>query len=323
MSDSQKAQTLANIVRIRFGDSPVFLNTTQVISGYSLQRSLTGTLSLLPANSDSTSLAGTPGITMTQTPTFTFQPVTGEAFAQSFIRPLSPTDLLPLSLSGTPIDVLFRLAVQSVNGLQNSSMLDTSNRAGSPGFYRLLINLRSLQIAGLLGVRLDAGSQPADSNAKVGGHLVLTIPDSDDPELQAIVVATRRMLGMEEKAQQAEVVYGSGRPSPGQIAILTRPILGVLGQVASEVQVSPDDIKRGHTVPTVEDTKILRRPTVIIHSGDKPPSDNFTVSQYRDRWYWIDAADFDSKLAFSVMQTLLTLAETTTQSNTVVTIPAR
>ncbi len=128
---------------------------------------------------------------------------------------------------------------------------------------------------------------------------------------------------MDERARQAEVVYGSGPPPPGQIATLTRPILGVLGQVASAVQVSPADIQRGYTVPTVDDTKILSRPTVIIHSGDKPPHDSFSAAQYRDRWYWIDNADFDSKLAFSVMQTLLTLAETTTQSNTVVTIPAR
>lgn len=323
LSDSQKAQTLLNIVRIRYGDSPVFLNTTQVISGYSLQRSLTGTLNLVPGTSASNTIAGTPGVTMTQSPTFTFQPVTGEALAQSFIRPLSPTELLPLSLSGTPIDVLFRLAVQSVNGLQNSSMLDTSDRAGSPGFYQLLINLRRLQIAGLLDVRLDLGTAGADANAKIGGHLVLAIPNSANAELQAIVLATRRMLGMTAKTSQAEVVYGSGVPAAGQITILTRPILGVLGQVASETQVPADDVRQGLTIPTVDDAAILHRPTVIIHSGAKAPKDVFAAVQYRDGWYWIASDDFDSKLAFSVMQTLLTLAETTTPSNTVVTIPAR
>ncbi|WP_454887551.1 hypothetical protein [Sphingomonas oryzagri] len=300
----------------------MFLNTTQVISGYTLQRSLSGTLNLVPATSASTSLAGTPGVTMTQSPTFTFQPVTGEALAQSFIRPLSPSELLPLSLSGTPIDVLFRLAVQSVNGSQNSSMLDTANRAGSPAFYRLLINLRRLQMAGLLGVRLEPATQ-GDDAAKSGGRLILTITDSDDPALDATARETRQMLGMTPRAQEAEVVYGSGKPRAGQIAILTRPILGVLGQVASEIEAEPDDVRRGLTIATIDDSTILSRPTVIIHSGDKPPRDVFASARYREHWYWIDSSDFDSKLAFSVMQMLLTLAETTTPSGTIVTIPAR
>jgi hypothetical protein len=330
LSDSQKAQTLLNIVRIRYGDSPVFLNTTQVISGYTLQKSLSGTLNLVPGTASTTSLGGTPGVTMTQSPTFTFQPVTGEALAQSFIRPLSPTELLPLSLSGTPIDILFRLAVQSVNGLQNSSMLDASNRAGSDGFYHLLINLRRLQIAGLLGTRLDPGApdgakpdeKPA-GGAKLGGRLVLSIADSPDPDLAKTVRATRLMLGMSPSATEAVVVYGSGRPPRGEIRLLTRPVLGILGQVASEVQVPREDVDRHLTIATVDDSAILSRPTVIIHAGDKAPKDNFSAAQYRGRWYWIDTPDFDSKVAFSVLQTLLTLAETTTPSGTVVTIPAR
>jgi hypothetical protein len=326
LSDSQKAQTLLNVVRIRYGDSPVFLNTTQVISGYTLQKSLSGSLNLVPGTASTTSVGATPGLTMTQSPTFTFQPVTGEALAQSFIRPLSPTELLPLSLSGTPIDILFRLAVQSVNGLQNSSMLDTTNRTGSEGFYHLLVNLRRLQIAGLLGTRLDPGStagETPDDKAKLGGRLVLSIVDSADDELQKTVRATRLMLGMGPTATEAVVVYGTGRPPKGEIRLLTRPVLGILGQVASEVQVPHADVEGHLTIATVDDSAILSRPTVIIRSGDRAPKDSFSAAQYRGRWYWIDTNDFDSKVAFSVLQTLLTLAETTTPSGTVVTIPAR
>lgn len=331
LSDSQKAQTLLNAVRIRYGDSPVFLNTTQVISGYSLQRSLSGTLSILPGNNPANTIAGSPGMTMTQSPTFTFQPVTGAALAQSVIQPLSPAELLPLSLSGTPIDVLFRLAVQSVNGLQNSSMLDTANRTGSPGFAHLLVNLRRLQIAGLLHFRLgrtESGGDPTKvedgaKSAKAPANLIISLPDSDDPELQQVVVTTRKMLGLSATRTEAEVVYGSGSPSPGTVSILTRPILGVLGQIASEIEVSPQDVAEHRTIPTVDDTAILSRPTIIIHNGEKPPRDAFSSVRYHGRWYWIADTDFDSKLAFSVMQTLVSLAETTQPSGTVVTIPAR
>jgi hypothetical protein len=323
LGDSQKAQTLLNIVRMRYADTPIFLNTTQVISGYSLQQSLSGSLNITPSNPDANSLSASPGVTMTQSPTFTFQPVTGEALAQSVIRPLSPAQLLPLSVSGMPIDVLFRLAVQAVNGLHNSSMLDPANRQGSPGFYKLLRNLRRLQVAGLLGTRIDAPMGP-DGKTTGAGQLLLTLADSPEPENQALVRETRRMLGMGEAVRDVVVDYGGGYPpAPGHITLLTRPILGVLGQVASETDVPPEDIARGLTVATARDNKILGRPTVIVRASDKPAKDAFASVRYRDRWYWIDNADFDSKIAFSILQTLLTLAQTTPASSTVVTIPAR
>jgi hypothetical protein len=324
LSDSEKSQTLLNIVRIRYGDSPVFLNTTQVISAYQLQRNLSGAVQLFPGANISDFLSGSGGIQLQQTPTFTFQPVTGESLAQSVIRPLSPTELLPLSLSGLPIDVLFRLAVQSVNGLQNSDMLASLNqyRSGSTGFFQLLLNLRQLQMAELLGVRLEPGTQPQNPTGKLGGRLILSIADSPDPATHAVVIQTRAMLGMPTNSGEAEVVYGRAPLEPGQIAILTRPILGALQQVASEVQAPAADISGGLTVATVNDTQILHRPTILIRSSVQRQPDAYAQVQYRGRWYWIASNDFDSKLAFSVLQMLLTLAETTPTANTLVTIPA-
>jgi hypothetical protein len=324
LSDSQKSQTLLNIIRIRYGDSPVFLNTTQVISAYQLQHNLSAGVQLFPGASISNFLTGSGGIQLQQTPTFTFQPVTGENLAQSVIRPLSPTDLLPLSLSGLPVDVLFRLAVQSVNGLQNSDMLASLNqyRSGSTGFFQLLLNLRQLQMAELLGVRLEPGAQPQNPKGKLDGRLILTIADSPNPQLHALVVQTRGMLGMPTNIAEAEVVYGRSPLESGQIAILTRPILGALQQVASEVQAPASDISRGLTVATVNDTQVLHRPTILIRSSVQRQLDVYAQVEYRGRWYWIASDDFDSKLAFSVLQTLLTLAETSPAANTLVTIPA-
>ncbi len=320
LGDGGKAQTLLNIVRLRFGDVPQFLNTTQVISGYTLQQNFSGALTVVPGGSNT--LAGTPGVAVTQSPTFTFQPVTGEALASSFLRPISPTELLPLSLSGTPIDVLFRLAIQSVNGLNNSSMLDTAHRTGSPGFAHLLIDLRQLQIAGQLGVRLAPGTEPGDEKSKVGGKLILSIPDSADPDIQKLVLTTRQMLGMAKNTHDAEVRYGSGRAEPGTITLLTRPVLGMLVQVASEVEVASEDVTAHRTIATVDDAAILGRPVVIIHSGEKSPKDVFSMIRYKNRSYWIDDTDFDSKVAFSVLQTLMALGQSNPPTNTVVTIPA-
>ncbi len=323
LADSQKSQALLNVVRLRYAEAPVFLNTTQVISGYTLQQSLTGTLAWFPSQSSSSSVAGTPGVTFTQNPTFTFQPVTGQALAESFIRPLTPAELLPLTLSGLPIDVLFRLATQSVNGLSNRALLDAHSRTASAGFARLLVNLRQLQIAGVLNVHLDPGQEAKDPKAKLAGRLVLTISNGLDADTRAIAVDTRRMLGLADDATEAEVVYGRDATGPGQIAILTRSVLGILGQVAAEVEVPPEDVTDGLTHDPGLDQAILKRPTVIVRTTRAPPHDPYASVRYRNRWYWIASNDFDSKLAFSVLQILMTLAETAQPAGTVVTIPSR
>lgn len=324
LASSGKAQTLLNMVRLRYGDVPVFLNTTQVISGYQLQQNLSGGLDVFPNDTLSTYGAASAGVQLQQNPTFTFQPVTGKDLAQSVIRPLSPTELLPLTQSGIPIDILFRLAVQSVNGLQNSQMLASQDRMGDAGFFELLVLLRRLQMADLLGVRLDSGTMPMVKDAPPpGDSLILSVSDSEDAALQADVLRVRRMLGMRPGRDEARVIYGRKPERPGDVALVTRPMLGVLGQVGAEIKVSSADIENGFTVATVNDAGVLRRPAVIIQSGEAAPPDGFAQVQYRDRWYWIAADDFDSKVAFSIVQILLALAETNPAPGTVVTIPAR
>lgn len=291
----------------------MFLKTTQVISGYSLSQTIGATVT--PGGGAGT-VIGAPGVTVGQTPTFTYQPVTGEALAQSFVRPLSPNELLPLTVSGIPVDVLFRLAVQSINGMSNARLLEGANHSSSAGFARLLVDLRALQKADLLGVRLDA-------KPKGSGRLLLTIAPTADPELRKVADEARALLGFRPGASEAEVVYGRAASGGGKVSILTRSMLGVLSFVASEVEVASADVARGSTMGTTGYADILRRPAVIVRSGDKAPPGAFSQIRYRERWYWIDNDDFDSKLAFSVIQMLMSLAETPQGAGPVVTVPAR
>jgi hypothetical protein len=324
LGDSQNQQTLLNVVRLRYADTPSFLQTTQIISSYQLQQSVMGGLESFPGASTNAGNYVTAGgaIQFQQSPTFTLQPIIGEQFADSFIRPLSPAELMPLIEGGVPVDVLFRLGVQSVNHLQNARALGGDGSQGSPRFFLLLHDLRILQIAGLL----DAGQRDQQNataqNDKPEAQVVLEIGATTDPDLAATAAEVRELLGMEPDASRSEVVYGAGTPARGQISILTRPMLSILSQLAIQVEVPAADIADGETTPSVGNIGIEHRPVVIVFSGGKAPRHAFVAIQYHETWFWISDNDFDSKVAFSIVQILLALTQTSNASGAVITIPA-
>ena len=324
LSAAEKRQTLLNVVRLRYGDTPTFLDATQVISGYQLQRSVTGGFEVFPNAPLSTYLTGTGAAQLQESPTFTFQPVTGDRFAQGFLRPLSPVDLLPLAQSGLPIDVLFRLAMQSVGPLQNSVALEQGGGTGSPDFFLLLHDLRQLQIAGLISIRLEQTKVIGPDGKPANGpeRIYFNIASTTDPGLVIISAEAHRLLGLPLQSAEGEIVYGRSPRAQDQIALLTRSMLGVLSQLAFQAQVPEDDVARHRTVPTIGQVGVENRPVVIIQYTDQQPLDPFTAVEYHHRWFSIDMNDFDSKVAFTIVNILLALAQTSSSPGTVITIPA-
>ena len=140
------------------------------MAGHQLQRSIMGGYQVFPNAATSTLLSGGGAVQLQENPTVTFQSVTGEGFATSFIRPLSPTTLLSLTLGGLPVDLLFRLGVQSINRLNNSLALASEVQEGSPDFFLLLHDPQALQIARLIDLRLgDPRKQPPEGGTNAAG----------------------------------------------------------------------------------------------------------------------------------------------------------
>ena len=60
IAESWKSQMLLNLVKIRYSDSPVFLDVGQVVAGYSMQKTLTGSANVFNTQgfSPGTTIAG-------------------------------------------------------------------------------------------------------------------------------------------------------------------------------------------------------------------------------------------------------------------------
>jgi len=297
-----------------YGEEPVFLSTSQVISGYNLQGTAQVGVAASPSSSTNSFLTGLGSIEYSDHPTFTFTPVTGEQFAEAYIRPLSPAQLLPLAQGGLPIDIVLRLCVQSIGNLQNSNPLNGPTSVGSPDFYRLVADLRTLQVAGALSLRVHKSGNNI--------QMFITVSEENDPSIRPAALEARRLLGIEPGAREAEVIYGRDSPGRGHIPILTRSVLAMEVQVGAQVEVPEGDVRAGRTVPSLPASSPGMQPVIVVHSGPDEPSASIVALKYRGWWFWVDDADFKSKVGLSVLELVQSIAESGhTQQAPVITIP--
>ena len=151
---------LLNLVKLRYGDTPVFLDVGQIISGYTLEGTLSagGTIfstpGVVPGVPDSSVVLGAQG-RYTDRPTITYAPLVGERFARAMMTPLPPPAILSLIQAGYPVDAVLRLTVHEINGIRNRYGGDLRARPADPEFYALLRDLRRIQAAGGIGLRVQ------------------------------------------------------------------------------------------------------------------------------------------------------------------------
>jgi hypothetical protein len=324
VAESWKSQMLLNLVKLRYGDTPVFLDVGQIISGYTLETALSasGTLfnssGVVPGVPDSNIGLGAQG-RYTDRPTITYTPLVGERFARSLMTPLPPPAILSLIQAGYPVDAVLRLAVHEVNGIRNRYGGDLRARPADPEFYALLRDLRRIQAAGGIGMRVQ--------RTEGGGAIVMTFRQKIDAATAEAIFSVRQRLGLDPEAQEIRVVYGSVAASDKELAILSRSILEILVDLASFISVPEAHVLERRVGPTHEDEAGLEgplRPLIRIGNAAQRPGDAFAAVRYRDHWFTIDDHDIPSKRLFTFLMFLFTLVETGSKEGApVITIPAQ
>src|SRR5262249_40526583 len=103
---SWKEQTLLNIVKLRYMDTPFFVDLPQITSGYTLQAVGTANAGIFPPVSPLASFAQELGLTLNlqgsyqDRPTISYQPQTGSQFIRNLTQPINPGSVLFLLQSG-------------------------------------------------------------------------------------------------------------------------------------------------------------------------------------------------------------------------------
>jgi hypothetical protein len=302
VSESWKRQMLVNIVKIRYGDAPIFLDVASIINQYQLQTRLTASFGWSSPPSANSQGIGVDG-NYIERPTVTYTPLTGEKFARNLMTPVAPATVMTLVEGGYPIDLVFRLLVHSVNGIQNQFGGSARMRHADPAFYPLIEKLRLIQASGAVALRVKKEEERS--------ALVMAFKKRVDPEVDQASREARRILGLKEDEPEFRVVYGSMPANDQEVALLTRSIIEVLSDISSAVEVPARHVAEQRTPATMElEGDGIKPPLIRILCSKQRPNDEFAAVQYRDHWFWIDDKDYRSKKLFSFLMFVMTLTET-------------
>jgi hypothetical protein len=144
ISTSWKDQTLLNIVKIRYADFPLFVEVASIVSGYSMESSVNlGSVMTEGSGINDIFSFGANG-KFTDRPTITYVPITGQKFNRSFMTPILPETILFLIQSGWQIDLVFPLAIDTINGFRGGIFSAVNQKAHDPAYDRIIKLLRKI-----------------------------------------------------------------------------------------------------------------------------------------------------------------------------------
>ena len=310
VAESWKRQTLLNIVKLRYLDSPVFLDVAQIVSGYQLQTTVSagGTASIDPSSVPTIGSFANFGAqgSFTDRPTITYVPLTGDQYIRGIVTPLRPEQVFSAILAGWPTEAILFTTVNTVNGLANQRFGGMTPRTADPRFLRVVRLMGRLQVSNALGFRFTDGKTPSTRTIMFFRRAELSDRERQDIE------ELRQLLNLHPDATEFELVFGPTPASDREIAVQTRSMVQILMEVGGQVSVPATHIAEGRATPGLTDAgtddEVLHY--MRIHSSPDRAAQAFISVPYRDHWFWIDDRDLTTKRNFALLMLLFSLADT-------------
>ena len=220
LANSWKEQLLLKIARLRYADTPMFLDVSSVISSYQLEGQLerrrthpSGLTAGVP-DATGTGLALGAGAMYTDKPTVSYTPLVGDKFTRSLLRPTPPAALFQLVQAGYPVDVVFQLTTRAINGIYNRSNRPLVPRDADPEFYAVLDALRRVQLSEAIGFRLDRRGADEVALITLRGNRVTPAVEDD-------IRVLRAALGLSGDAHELRLTFGDLPRDDREVAMLS------------------------------------------------------------------------------------------------------
>jgi hypothetical protein len=290
---SYKEQMLLNVVRLRYGEMPVFVEVSNIVSGYTMASKVNAGAKpdSFPASLD---LEGE--VRFEERPTLSYKVLTGGNYTASLLLPLELATIWYLVESGWDAELILRGTTTSIGGITNRDPSSLNPRAADPRFEELLDAIGILQSDRVLGLRTDVDEDGTPHSYMYFRPMVITT------ENEHAVSTLRALLNLPADMDEFVLQYETST-TPGTISVRTRSLLQILIDVARDIEVPAQDLARGSVAPGSEQPGS----SIRIRSGTRRPAHSYCAVKYRENWFWIDTNDYRSKSSFSFLMIMFQL----------------
>jgi hypothetical protein len=308
IATSLDQQMLLNLVRLKYRDSPYFLDVGSVTASLELVGSV-GVGSSSNLDTGVNIIQPNVGVGYADRPTISYAPLRGEDFLKSVLSPIPLEAILVMTQSGWSIQRVLAVTMERINDLHNAPRASGPTPEREPQykeFKRLLYLLRDLQIEGLIeiGPALDKNSS----------SLVILL--ETDPAHQATIDEIRLLLGIvgEKETNQFEISTNFLDKAEGKWNVRPRSIASVLFYLSQNVEIPKEHLDAGLVTRTrMKDGKPFDwddtpAGTVFqVKSSKTKPSNTYISVPYRGQWFYLLDNDLQSKSTFMLLEQLFSL----------------
>jgi len=295
-------QLLLNLVRLKYHDTPLFMEVHNIASQFTLQKNMV----------ISTALQGAKGIfiqgastLVEESPTISYSPLHGENFVQGVLTAISLKTIVLLFHSGWSVERVFKVCLQRIDKLKNAPGASGPTPKIAPKtkkFFQAVKYLQKLQVQG----GLNLAYRVSDGEPQLVIHVSEAFKNSE----------TAHQFARSINATIGQTSYAFGAPSikdKQSIDIVTRSLLGVMFYLSEAVEVPEQDIVEGRVTVTktdsgeVFDWAEITGELLHIHNSQNLPADVSLLIFYRNYWFYIDDSDLISKSTFSLLAPIYAL----------------
>ena len=296
-------QLILNLVRLKYHDSPLFMEVSNIASQFTLQNDISITTQLQAgAKGIFTPDAGT---FVEERPTVSYSPLHGENFVKSVLTAVSLKTIALLFHSGWSIERVFKVCLQRIDKLKNAPSASGPTPKIAPKtkkFFQAVKYLQKLQVQGGLNLayRVSDGEP----------QLVIDISEA----FKNSQAANQFARSINATVGKASYVFETPSMKDKQSTdIVTRSLLGIMFYLSQAVEVPEPDLEEGRVVVTKTDTGRVFNWTEItggllrIHNSLNRPEDANLLIFYRNYWFYINDSDLISKSTFSLLAQIYAL----------------
>ena len=294
---TEDEQILNALVRLRYNETFGMLSVASVTANLRFKTEA----GVQAGFGDSTNFAGnlvpfSAGVAYEENPTISYVPLNGEDFMRRMISPLSVSEWVLLSQPVRRKDLLFALAVQRINAVQNSV---PGEGPPSPAFIRLVELYGNLSKAAVLDlVQVQKPWRPV--------KYFWSIHDYTGDQVDS-VREFLDLLGIDAKPDGSKIVLplleAVGR-SQSAVHLQTRSPFDVFRVFGAGIELPPAHLE-ARIVHPVSTESADKWQFIKIRSSPEVSANATVQIEFRGSWFYIDAADTQSKRAFGFLRTLI------------------